>query len=200
MRARGEGRGARGGRARRGLTRQDEDDDHGEDVRGFGQHPRGVQRHVRPRELPDGLADQLVEGGAPGSRHTRRACHETDVEERGGRDEQGVRHRAARARRPGGAAADPTAPGRSTGVGRGKAPGAGEMCVSPEPRMHTRVSHARLREAVSTASRVRPGGACAAPFRPPPSPRPPFFHVCDEPTPVVRSKCQLKETKSLLAH
>lgn len=119
---------------------------------------------------------------------------------RGGRDEQGVRHRAARARRPGGAAADPTAPGRSTGVGRGKAPGAGETCVSPEPRMHTRVSHARLREAVSTASRVRPGGACAAPFRPPPSPRPPFFRVCDEPTPVVRSKCQLKETKSLLAH
>lgn len=44
------------------------------------------------------------------------------------------------------------------------------------------------------------GGACAAPFRPPPSPRPPFFHVCDEPTPVVRSKRQLKETKSLLAH
>lgn len=204
MRARGEGRGARGGRARRGLTRQDEDDDHGEDVRGFGQHPRGVQRHVRPRELPDGLADQLVEGGAPGSRHTRRACHETDVEERGGRDEQGVRHRAARARRPGGAAADPTAPGRSTGVGRGKAPGAGETCVSPEPRMHTRVAHARFTRAAkgscqhgvtrATGGRVR-GSLPSASFS-----TAPFFRVCDEPTPVVRSKCQLKETKSLLAH
>lgn len=63
----------------------------------------------------------------------------------------------------GGAAADPTAPGRSTGVGRGKAPGAGETCVSPEPRMHTRVSHARLREAVSTASRVRPGARARLP-------------------------------------
>lgn len=53
-----------------GLTRQDEDDDHGEDVGSFGQHSGGIQRHVCPRELPNGSADQLVEGGTPGSRYT----------------------------------------------------------------------------------------------------------------------------------
>lgn len=195
MRARGEGRGARGGRARRGLTRQDEDDDHGEDVRGFGQHPRGVQRHVRPRELPDGLADQLVEGGAPGSRHTRRACHETDVEERGGRDEQGVRHRAARARRPGGWPRTPQLRGGRPVWDVARLPGPEKRAFPQNPGC-TRAAKGSCQHGVTRAT----GGACAAPFRPPPSPRPPFFRVCDEPTPVVRSKCQLKETKSLLAH
>ena len=67
-----------------GRTCENEDDDHGEYVWVLGQHPGRVQGHVRPRELPNGLPNQLVKRCAPGPRYARGTCREThhQVEEK----------------------------------------------------------------------------------------------------------------------
>ena len=58
-------------------TCEDENDDHGKYVRVLGQHPRCVQGHMLPRELPNGLPNQLIKCGTPGPSYARGTCRET---------------------------------------------------------------------------------------------------------------------------